>query len=96
MNLKRAARNLLIMETRERGSLKEMERKMLQSRKTERNSDVNIVQRMAMKNTIVGKFILKRDPKSSTTKRNQTLLQLYNKIGFDSEDKKNHSHGFTR
>ena len=68
------------METRERGSLKEMERKMLQSRKRERNSHVNIVQRMAMMKTIVGNFILKRGQKSSTTKRNQALLQLYNKI----------------
>jgi hypothetical protein len=80
MNLKRAAISLFITETRERGSLKEMERKMLQSRKRERKSHVNIVQRMAMMKTIVGNFILKRDPKSSTTKRNQTLLQLYNNI----------------
>jgi hypothetical protein len=79
MNLKREAISLL-METRERGSLKEMERKMLQSRKRERNSHVNIVQRMAMMKIIAGNFILKRDPKSSTTKRNKTLLQLYNKI----------------
>jgi hypothetical protein len=57
-----------------------MERKMLQSRKRGRNSLVNIVQRMSMMKTIVGSFILKRDPKISTKKRNQTLLQLYNKI----------------
>jgi len=68
------------METREKGSFKEMERKMLQSRKRERNSHVNVVQRMARMKTIVGNFILKRDPKSSTTNRNQTLLPLYNKI----------------
>jgi hypothetical protein len=62
------------METRERGILKEMERKMIQSRKRGKNSLVNIVQRMAMMKTIVGNFILKRDPKISTTKRCQTLL----------------------
>jgi hypothetical protein len=63
MILKRETRSLLIMETRERGSLKEMERKMLQSRKRERKSHVNIVQRMAMMKTNVGNFILKETQK---------------------------------
>jgi hypothetical protein len=64
------------METREKGSLKEIERKMIQSIKRGRNSLVNIVQRMAMMNTIVGNFILKKGKKSSTIKRSQTLLQM--------------------
>jgi hypothetical protein len=55
-------------------------RKMLQSRNRERNSHVNIVQKMAMMKTIVGNFVLKRDPKSSTIRGNQRLLQPYNMI----------------
>jgi hypothetical protein len=47
------------METKERGNSKEMERRMLQSRKREKNSHVNIVQKMAMMKTTVGNFILK-------------------------------------
>jgi hypothetical protein len=35
---------------------------------------------MAMMKTIVGNFILKRDPKISTTRGNQRLLQLHNMI----------------
>jgi hypothetical protein len=57
-----------------------MERIMLHSRNREKNSHVNIVQNMAMMKTIAGNFILKRDPKSSTTKLNQRLLQLHNMI----------------
>jgi hypothetical protein len=38
-----------------------MEGIILQSRKRERNSHVNTIQRMAMMKAIVGKFILKRD-----------------------------------
>jgi hypothetical protein len=59
MNLKRETRSLLLKETRERGNSKEMEERMLRSRKRERNSHVNIVQRMVMMNTIIGNFILK-------------------------------------
>jgi hypothetical protein len=80
MNLKRTARNLLFMETKERRSSSEMEEIMFQSRKREINSLINIIQKMAMMKTIVGNFILKRDPKSSTIKGNQILLQPYNMI----------------
>jgi hypothetical protein len=59
MNLKREERSLLLKETRERGNSKEMEEIMLQSRKRERKSHENTIQRMAMMNTIVGNFILK-------------------------------------
>jgi hypothetical protein len=59
MNLKRATRSLLLRETRERQNSKEMEEMMLQSRKRERNSHVNIDQRMIMMKTIVGNFIVK-------------------------------------
>jgi hypothetical protein len=52
-----------------------MEERILQSRKRERNSHVNIVQRMAMMKTIVGNFILKVDPKISSIRGNQRLLQ---------------------
>jgi hypothetical protein len=57
--LKREARSHFIMETKERGNSKEMERRMLQSRKREKNSHVNTVQKMAMMKTIVGNVILK-------------------------------------
>jgi hypothetical protein len=43
-------------------------------RKRERKSHVNNVQRMVMMKTIVGKFILKRDPKISSIRGNQRLL----------------------
>jgi hypothetical protein len=56
--LKRATRSHLLMETRERGNSKEMEGRMLQSRKREKNSHVNTVQKMAMMKIIVGNFIL--------------------------------------
>jgi hypothetical protein len=48
-----------IMEKKERGNSKEMERRLLQSRKREKKSHVNIVQKMSMMKTIVGNFILK-------------------------------------
>jgi hypothetical protein len=80
MNLKRAEGNLLFMETNERRSSREMEERMLQSRKREINSHVNIVQKMSMVNTIAGIFILKRDPKSSAIMGNQRLLQPNNMI----------------
>jgi hypothetical protein len=58
-----------------------MEKRMLLLRKREKNSHVNIVQRMAMMKTIVGNFILKEDPNSlATTKGSQRLLQLFNMI----------------
>jgi hypothetical protein len=47
------------METKERGNSNEMERRVLQSRKREKNSHVNIVQKMAIMKTIVGNFIPK-------------------------------------
>ena len=80
MILKRATIRHFIMKTKERGNSKENEEIMLQSGKREKNSHVNTVQNMAMMKTIVGNFILKRDPKSSTTKGNQRLLQLHNMI----------------
>jgi hypothetical protein len=75
MNLKREERNFLFMETKERRSSREMEERMLRSRKREINSHVNTIKNMAMMKTIVGNFILKRDPKSSTIRGNQRLLQ---------------------
>jgi hypothetical protein len=80
MILKRESRSHFIMETKERGNSMEKEERMLQSRKTEKKYHVNIVKNMAMMKTTVGNFILKRDPKSSTTKGNQRLLQLHNMI----------------
>ena len=68
------------VETKERGNSKEKGRRMLQSRKTENNSHVNIVQNKAVIKTIVGNFILKEDPKSLATKGSQRLLQPYNMI----------------
>jgi hypothetical protein len=59
MNLKREARNLLLRETSERENSREMEEIMLQSRKREKKLHVNIFQKMAMMNTIVGNFNLK-------------------------------------
>jgi hypothetical protein len=44
---------------KEIGNSKEMERRMLHSKKKEKNSHVNTVQKMAMMKTIVGNFILK-------------------------------------
>jgi hypothetical protein len=41
--LKRETQSCFLMETRERGNSKEMEGIILQSRKTEKNSHVNIV-----------------------------------------------------
>jgi hypothetical protein len=49
----------LRVETKERGNSKEKGRRMLQSRKREKNSHVNIVQKKAMMKTTVGNFILK-------------------------------------
>jgi hypothetical protein len=48
-----------LIETKERGNSKEMERRMLQSRKRDKKSHVNNVQKMAMMKIIVGNFILK-------------------------------------
>jgi hypothetical protein len=59
MNLKRETISLLLRETRERGNSKEMEEIMVQSKKRDKKSHVNTVQRMAMMKTIVGNFILK-------------------------------------
>jgi hypothetical protein len=61
---------------------KAMAKRILLLRKKEKNSHVNIVQKMAMMKTIVGNFILKEDPKSlaTTTKRSQRLLQPFNMI----------------
>jgi hypothetical protein len=59
MLLKREEISHFLMETRERGNSKEMERRMLQSRKREKNPHVNIVQNMVMMKTIVGNFVLK-------------------------------------
>jgi hypothetical protein len=80
MKLMRVARSLSVTETRERGSSREMEKRMLLLRKREKNLHANIVQRMAMMKTIVGNFILKEDPKSLATKGSQRLLQPYNMI----------------
>jgi hypothetical protein len=68
------------METKERRSLRAMEKRMLLLRKREKNSHANIVQKMAMMKTIVGNFILKEDPKSLATTGSQRLLQPYNMI----------------
>jgi hypothetical protein len=76
----RVTRSLLAMETKESGSSKEMEKRMLLLRKRDKNSHANIVQKMAMMKTIVGNFILKEDPKRLATKGSQRLLQPYNMI----------------
>jgi hypothetical protein len=57
--LKRATRIHFLMETKERGNSKELERRMLQYRKREKISHVNTVQNMAMMKNNVGNFILK-------------------------------------
>jgi len=57
MFLKRLARNHLNLETKGKGKLKAKERRMLQSRKRERNLLVSIVHKMAMMKTIVGNYI---------------------------------------
>ena len=59
MFLKRLANNLLNLETKERGSLKEQEKIMLQSRNRERNLHVNILQKKALMKNIVGNYIQK-------------------------------------
>jgi hypothetical protein len=80
MKLMRVTRGLLVMETKERGSSREMAKRMLLLIKREKNLHANIVQKMAMMKTIVGNFILKEDPKSLATKGSQRLLQPYNMI----------------
>jgi len=79
MKLMRVTRSLSAMETKERGSSREMTKIML-LRKREKNSHANIVQKMAMIKTIVGNFILKEDPRILATKGSQILLQPYNMI----------------
>jgi hypothetical protein len=64
MKLTRVIRSLSDIETKERGILREMEKRMLLLRKMEKNLHANIVQKMAMMKTIVGNFILKEDPKN--------------------------------
>src|ERR1700722_1646903 len=80
--LMRVTRSLSAMETKERGSSREMAKRMLLLRKREKNSHASIVQKMAMMKTIVGNFILKEDPKSlaTATKGSQRLLQPFNMI----------------
>jgi hypothetical protein len=80
MKLMRVKRILSAMETNERGSSREMAKRMLLLRKRDKNSHANIVQKMAMMKTIVGNFILKEDPKSLATNGSQRLLQPYNMI----------------
>jgi hypothetical protein len=80
MKLMRVTRSLSVMETKERGSSREMEKRILLLRKREKNLHANIVQKMAMMKTIVGNFILKEDPKCLSTKGSQRLLQPYNMI----------------
>jgi hypothetical protein len=80
MKLMRVTRSLSSMETKERGSSRAMEKRMLLLRKREKNSHADIVQKMAMMKTIVENFILKEDPKSLATKGSQRLLQPYNMI----------------
>jgi hypothetical protein len=75
MKLMRVKRILSVMETKERGSSREMEKRMLLLRKREKNLHANIVQKMAMMKTIVGNFILKEDPKGLATKGIQRLPQ---------------------
>jgi hypothetical protein len=78
----RVTRRRSAMETKERRSSRAMAEIMLLLRKREKNSHVNIVQKMAMMKTIVVSFILKEDPKglATTTKGSQRLLQLFNRI----------------
>jgi hypothetical protein len=80
MKVMRVTRIFSVMETKERGSSRAMEKIMLLLRKREKNLHENIVQKMAMMKTIVGNFILKEDPKSLATKGSQRLLQPYNMI----------------
>jgi hypothetical protein len=80
MKLIRVTRSLSVMETEERGISRAMAKLILLLRKREKNSHANIVQKMAMTKTIVGNFILKKDPKSLATKGSQRLLQPYNMI----------------
>ena len=80
MFLKRATRIHLIMETNERGNSKEKERRMLQSRKREKISHVNIVRKKAMMKNTVGSFILSANPSSLATMetgRKRKLRLLY-------------------
>jgi len=58
MFLKRLARKLPNLETNERGSLKEKEKRMILSRKRERNLPLNIVQCKAMMKMIIGNYII--------------------------------------
>lgn len=59
MFLKRAVKIHLRVETKERGNSKKKEKTMLQSKRREKKSHVNIVQNKVMMKTTVGNFILK-------------------------------------
>jgi hypothetical protein len=76
------------METKERRSSKAMAKGMLLLRKREKNSHINIVQKMAMMKTIVGNFILKEDQKSLATKKgkSKTTTTVQHDLGSDSGD----------
>jgi hypothetical protein len=76
----RVTRSLLAVETKERRSSREMEKRMLLLKKKEKNPHENIVQKMSMMKTIVGNFILKEDPKRLAATGSQRLLQPYNMI----------------
>ena len=59
MFLRKLVRIHLSLETKERGSSKERIKRMLQSRRRDKNSHVNIVQNKSMMKTTVGNFIVR-------------------------------------